>query len=44
VACSDLQEQILEPLQAGDICEVKRIVSDCLIQMKAMIVSKRGKF
>ena len=41
-ACPDRQEQILETIQAGDVYEVKRMVSDCRIQMKAIIVRKAG--
>lgn len=42
LACSGRQEQILEAIQRGDVCEVKRMVSDCLIQMRAITVSKGG--
>jgi DNA-binding GntR family transcriptional regulator len=42
LVCADGQEQILETIQAGNVCEVKRMVSDYLIQMKAIIVSKGG--
>ena len=41
IACSDSHEQILETFRARDVCEVKRMVTDCLIQMKA-IVSRGG--
>jgi hypothetical protein len=41
LACSGRREQILEAIQTGDVCEVKGMVSDCLIQMKAIIVQKR---
>jgi DNA-binding GntR family transcriptional regulator len=40
IACSDRQEQILQTLLAGEACGVKRMVSDFLIQMKAIIESK----
>jgi DNA-binding GntR family transcriptional regulator len=43
VACVDRHEQIIHTFQAGDTCEVKRMVSDCLIQMKEIIVSKGGR-
>jgi DNA-binding GntR family transcriptional regulator len=39
ITCSDHQEQILQTFLAGDVCGLKRMVSDCLIQMKAMIES-----
>jgi hypothetical protein len=42
LVCSDGQVQILETIQAVNVCEVKRMVSDYLIQMKAIIVSKGG--
>jgi DNA-binding GntR family transcriptional regulator len=41
-ACSGRQAQILESIQAEDVCEVKRMVLDCLIEMKAIIVRKSG--
>jgi DNA-binding GntR family transcriptional regulator len=40
LACSGRQEQILEAIETRDGCEVKRVVADCLIQMKAIIVSE----
>jgi hypothetical protein len=42
LVCSDGQVQILETIQAVNVCEVKRMVSDYLIQTKAIIVSKGG--
>jgi DNA-binding GntR family transcriptional regulator len=42
LACSGRQEQIIEAIRTRDVGDVKWMVSDCLIQMKAIIVSKGG--
>jgi DNA-binding GntR family transcriptional regulator len=42
LGCSDRQEQILAAIHTGAAGEVKWMVSDCLIQMKAIIVSRGG--